>query len=142
MKILILLISVLFAAGCGSSGSDAPSPPAERKFLFGIRSYGKGEQDFIAVSSRPEVISIVIEELKKPVSDRKQMINGAIARGNDGNIDWSWHFKPDDWDLAEISMELCDGLPSDVEKDIDYWIDTVGRFCPWASYVKKEITPD
>ncbi len=30
-------------------------------------------------------------------------------------------------------MELCDGLPSDVEKDIDYWAGTVGRFCPWSA---------
>ena len=44
--------------------------------------------------------------------------------------------------LAEISMEVCDGLPSDVEKDLDYWVDTVKRFCPWNSFVKKEITPD
>jgi len=142
MKILILLISFSFVLGCGSSGDDVPQPPAERKFLFGIRSHNKGEQDFVAFSSRPEVISKVLKELGKPVSERTLMINGAIDRGNDGNRNWSWHFKPDDWDLAEISVEVCDGLPSDVEKDIDYWVDTVKRFCPWDSFVKKEIATD
>ena len=120
MKTLLLLISFFFVAGCGSAGGDAPSPPAERKFLFGIRLYSKGDQDFVAVSSRPEVISKVLKELERPVSERTLMINGAIDRGNDGNRKWSWHFKPDDWDLAEISMEVCDGLPSDVENGLDY----------------------
>ena len=97
MKILILLVSISFAVGCGSNGGDVPPPPAERKFLFGISLYGKGDQDFVAVSSRPEVISEVLKELEKPVSERTLMINGAIDRGNNGNRTWSWHFKPDDW---------------------------------------------
>ena len=39
--------------------------------------------------------------------------------------------------MAEITMELCDGLPSHVEEDIDYWVDTVGRFCPWSAKIVK-----
>jgi hypothetical protein len=36
------------------------------------------------------------------------------------------------------SNELCDGRPSFVEADLAYWLGTVGRFCPWASYVYAE----
>jgi hypothetical protein len=35
--------------------------------------------------------------------------------------------------MAEMTIELCDGLPSYVENDLDYWVDTVGRFCPWQA---------
>jgi hypothetical protein len=35
--------------------------------------------------------------------------------------------------MVEVTMELCDGRPSDVERDLDYWVDSVGRFCPWSS---------
>jgi hypothetical protein len=33
--------------------------------------------------------------------------------------------------MAEVTIELCDGIPSHVEANLNYWVDTVGRFCPW-----------
>jgi hypothetical protein len=59
--------------------------------------------------------------------------NGRILRGSDGNAPWSWHLDPDDIEMAEFAIELCDGTPSLVEDDVDYWVDTVGRFCPWSA---------
>jgi hypothetical protein len=35
--------------------------------------------------------------------------------------------------MAEMTIELCDGTPSLVEADLDYWLDTVQRFCPWGA---------
>ena len=37
--------------------------------------------------------------------------------------------------MAEVTIELCDGLPSHVEEDLDYWADTVKRFCPWHAKI-------
>ena len=31
---------------------------------------------------------------------------------------------------------------SGVDRHLQYWIDTVGRFSPWNSYSKKEVNPD
>ena len=59
--------------------------------------------------------------------------NGRLLRGSDGNEPWSWHLDPIDIELAEITIELCDGTPSFVEADLDYWVDIVGRFCPWSA---------
>jgi hypothetical protein len=139
MKILILVTLMFLVASCGSGSGGVPPPPTERKFLFGIRLDSTGEQDFIAVTSNPQVASKVAMELEKPISERVLMINGAIDRGNNGNMNWSWHFKANDWDLVATSIELCDGLPSFVEQDIHYWVDVVQRFCPWASFPKQEI---
>ncbi len=59
--------------------------------------------------------------------------NGRVLRGSEGNEPWSWHLDPVDIEMAEATIELCDGTPSLVEADIDYWVDTVGRFCPWGA---------
>lgn len=137
-KLLMFTLAILIAAGCSSSG-ERGTASSERSFLFGMRSDTTGAEDFIAATSDPDVISMVLLELQKADAERTLMINGAIDRGNKGNKNWSWHFKSEDWALAEISVEECDGLPSDVEQNLDYWVDTVKRFCPWTSFVKEEV---
>jgi hypothetical protein len=140
MKTNSLVALIVLVASCGSDSSDGPPLPAEHKFLFGMRFDSTGAQDVIAVTSKPEVLSKARQELEKPVSQRALFISGALDRGNSGNRNWNWHFKLNEWDLVEGSVEVCDGRPSYVEQNIDYWVDTVQRFCPWASFVKQEIT--
>lgn len=48
---------------------------------------------------------------------------------------WSWHMKPDSIKMAEAAMEACDGLPSFVENNLDYWT-TLGTYCPWSAQIK------
>jgi hypothetical protein len=49
------------------------------------------------------------------------------------NKPWHWHIDSQDIAMAEATIELCDGSPSMVEQNIDYWVGTVGRFCPWSA---------
>jgi hypothetical protein len=35
--------------------------------------------------------------------------------------------------MAEAAIELCGGLPSYVEENVDEFVDRVGRYCPWAA---------
>ncbi len=37
--------------------------------------------------------------------------------------------------LVISKIELCDGTPSQVEANLDYWVDTVQRFCPWSAKI-------
>ncbi len=63
--------------------------------------------------------------------------NGLIVRGDPGvNIGYSWHIDPDSVEFADVTMELCDGVPSFVE---DGTLEG-DRFCPWAARVI-EIEP-
>ena len=58
--------------------------------------------------------------------------NGKVVRGDPGvNTGYSWHIDPNDIEWAEVTMELCDGKPSDVEAN------TISgdRFCPWSAKV-------
>jgi hypothetical protein len=60
--------------------------------------------------------------------------SGRLLRGQVSyNKPWHWHIDSQDIAIVEVAIELCDGRPSDVENNQDYWIDIVGRFCPWSA---------
>ncbi len=61
--------------------------------------------------------------------------NGKLVRGSAYGNPWSWHLDPEDIEMASMTIELLDGLPSHVEENLDYWIDTVGRFAPWRANI-------
>jgi hypothetical protein len=129
------LVLLLFS-GC----DDVDDAGGEIRFLFEMQAEGLDPQPFVAVTSRPEVIAEVRAELDKTPAERNRHINGRVLRGNGGhNSPWKWHFDPDEWGLAEASIEVCDGNPTDVENDLDYWVDTVGSFCPWSARVVAEV---
>lgn len=63
-------------------------------------------------------------------------VMGRLVIGNGGfNSPWSWHLDPDDVTMAEFAIELCDGTPSEVERNFPYWTFQVETFCPWSSKV-------
>ncbi len=58
--------------------------------------------------------------------------NGIVVRGDAGvNDGYSWHIDPDSLEFADMTTEVCDGLPSDVENGII----TSEYYCPWAAEV-------
>ncbi|HEX6655913.1 MAG TPA: hypothetical protein VF153_06845, partial [Candidatus Limnocylindria bacterium] len=59
--------------------------------------------------------------------------NGRVVRGSDGGVNsgYSWHIDPDDVELAELSIEVCDGLPSHVEDGTL----SGDRYCPWSAEI-------
>lgn len=133
MKKSILLFIIFFA-----SALEAQSL---RFFEFAFRGM-PGEANVIAATSDTDVISLSLAQLALPEAQRNLLINGEIQYGtNTNNPVYSWHFVSNAWVLAEAAIEVCDGKPSDVEVDKEYWIKQVGRFCPWSSYVLKENTP-
>ena len=126
-------------AACRGSDGGAVKPPAERAFVFGTRGVADVDGRFVAVTSDPIVLAKLEAELALPAAERFLHIHGPIARGDGGhNLAWSWHFVPGGWDLVEISAEVCDGTPRMVEADVNSWVDKVGTFCPWSSYVQGE----
>src|SRR6185295_5365938 len=64
--------------------------------------------------------------------------NGRIVAGAGANRGWSWHLE--DVEFAELAIELCDGRPSDVERQgVQFG---GGRFCPWSARVVAIDTAD
>lgn len=58
--------------------------------------------------------------------------NGVVVRDDPGpNAPWSWHIDPATLEFADITIEVCDGLPSYVEDEIV----TSDRYCPWSAEI-------
>lgn len=57
--------------------------------------------------------------------------NGRIVAGASINAGWSWHLE--DVEFAELTIEVCDGRPSDVEREGVRF--GGGRYCPWSAQV-------
>ena len=115
--------------------------PVNHRAVFEFAHPGDGRcpVTLVAITDKPEIIEKARAELAKAPGQRRLHINGQIARGDGGhNTGWRWHFAPHDWDLAEISIELCDGQPSFVDEHLDEWLRDVGRYCPWSSRLVKE----
>lgn len=144
-KLLVLILSVAFLIS--ACENDTPTPDCNieidgqaRIFEFLHTSSGA---TFLAWTTDSTVIQQVEAQLSLQQSERSQHINGKILRLPQNcnlNQQWSWYFAPNEWALADISIEVCDGNPQFVEENLDEFVDNVGRFCPWSSVVLREIT--
>jgi hypothetical protein len=62
---------------------------------------------------------------------RARIPNGRVVAGTSVNVGWSWHLES--VEFAELTTEVCDGRPSDVEREgVSFG---GGRFCPWTASV-------
>jgi hypothetical protein len=58
--------------------------------------------------------------------------NGIVVRDDPGpNAPWSWHIDPATLEFADMTIEVCDGLPSYVEDGTV----TSDQFCPWSAQI-------
>ena len=68
------------------------------------------------------------------------VINGRLRDGTGGfNEGWSWHLDPATVEAVDVTIELCDGRPSMIEENRDYWFESVGQFCPWGARVVARV---
>jgi hypothetical protein len=102
------------------------------------------DTSFIAATNDQTVIDSVLTDLSRPYDERR-FISGSIDHGNGGYNHnaghwFLWHFIPGQWELADMSIEVCDGCPySDVDADTAYWIGNLGTFCPWSGKPAREL---
>ncbi|WP_148898740.1 hypothetical protein [Fodinibius salinus] len=133
LTLALLALSMLFSScGINTSGN------INKEVTFEFQT--TGDEHFFAQTTDQELIKRVRQQLSLPQSERDLFINGTIARGQEANNGWSWHFISNEWELTEAAIEVCDGRPSMVEQNIDYWVDDVGRFCPYSSFVVREVS--
>jgi hypothetical protein len=119
----------LFLIGAHAHGHAAP-----RLYEIGMHRIGV-EEHFFVKTSLAAFIKDAEAELKLPVTERRKLVTGLVAhvQGNGGfNGKWNWHMHPDSVGTAEMSMEVCDLRPSQVN-----W--TQGWYCPWDSFILREV---
>jgi len=138
-KLGMLILLPLIANGCHRPIQLLDSQRETAVFQF----YDAANQErFRARTSNPELIRKAREELSQPLGERSLHPNGALIAGDGGvNMPWRWSYDESEWQLVELSMELCDAKPSYVEANLENWLKEVGSFCPWGSQLEKEIFP-
>ena len=62
---------------------------------------------------------------------RATIPNGRIVSGAQVNTGYSWHLEG--VEFAEFTIEVCDGLPSHVEREGVAF--GAGRYCPWSARI-------
>ena len=112
------LISLL--VGC----ADTPTSPSDTALaaigvgneVFRVQLMGRAQIDAARAAQRGGSARIPL---------------GRIVAGTGVNTGWTWHLV--DLEFVEVAIELCDGRPSDIEREgIGFG---GGRFCPWNARV-------
>jgi hypothetical protein len=116
---------VIGIAACGDdSGSGGEADPA----VVTIRVIDEEYRIELVTPESIENARMLLDGEEAP-----SIPNGVVVRDGDGGVNepWSWHIDPASLEWADMTIEVCDGLPSDVEDDII----TSDRYCPWSAEV-------
>jgi hypothetical protein len=130
MKRFTLFVAMLLAlSGCDESTTG---PLDGAVFLIEVVP---GETFRVLVSD-PEVVARARTLL---ASGENTVLHGELAEGDGGfNAGYSWHIVPATVAFVDVAMELCDGRPSYVEEELDYYLESVNYYCPWGITVLAE----
>lgn len=134
LKRRIYLLSVLLLLG----GCDTNHPgDSEPLAVFEVEVAG---QESFRIALRDSAQIAIAEQ--RLASGYEGIVHGELARGDgDFNAPYSWHLKPATVTFPDQTIEVCSGRPmSDVEADLDYWIDTLGIYCPWGARIVRRIS--
>jgi hypothetical protein len=155
VKSLFVKLSVLIclaSAGCGDStydgggtetGTDQPTDPRPLPVVAQFVVHTAHAESFVVEMSDPDEIASARNQLAG--REATKGVAGRVVRGNPGfnrdvlrGVRYSWHLDPDTVHFFEISIEVCDGIPSFVESHLDEWV-AQGQFCPWSSKIVQEL---
>ena len=148
-KLNYLLSFLILLAFTLISCKKETSQPVEEGYVYyevGFKSNTANWRDtaFVVRTNNQQLIQQLEAQLAFPVAQRKLVV-GALVSGSGGynknaSHEFKWHFKEDDWNLADVTVEIYDGKPyTDVDVNFDYWLNTVKRFGAWGSYIRKKL---
>lgn len=125
MNKAIAVIGVTFAAlyvmGCGDGIPTSPSTGAVVAFAVADETFR------VSLTNADQIAAARAAQS----GGRARIPNGRVVAGAQINTGWSWHLE--DVEFAEFTIELCDGRPSDVEREGPQF--GGGRFCPWTARI-------
>jgi hypothetical protein len=129
-----LLALTVLAAGCGSDADTAEaSAPIET-----VVSDDRAIVTFEVADRETFRVELTTSDL---VAHARGLLAGenlsaiplgTVVRDDAGpNAPWTWHLDPATVEFAFATIEVCDGVPSDVENGTV----TSGQYCPWSAEV-------
>lgn len=144
---MIVVFIALFIFTLGSCKKEKHTDEAAYQYYevgFNTDNADWRDTAFIVRTSNQQLIQQVEAQLLLPIANRK-LVTGALVAGSGGynknaSHEFKWHFKEDDWQLTDLTIEIYDGKPyTDIDKDLSYWLNTVKRFGSWSSYIKRKL---
>lgn len=123
----------LAVVGCAAPDGGSPAPPAPTPGIVVTFEVNDGERFRVLLTDPAD--QAIANQLLVGV-EGPDIPNGRIVRKTGVNEGWSWSLDPDDFEFADLTTEVCDGEPSDVESGAL----TSERYCPWSARVV-EIQP-
>lgn len=121
---LLAVATVAFACG-GGDASPAPSGGDGVIVTFAVA----GGERFKVLLTDPADIDVANRLVAG--EDAPSIPSGRVIRETGVNEGWTWSIDPNDFEFAEITIEVCDGIPSDVEAGLV----TSDRYCPWSAVI-------
>jgi hypothetical protein len=118
----LILMSTAFAVG--GCGLDAPAAPSSASVVtFAVQN----ETFRVSVPSADQLAAARAAQN----GGRAKIPIGRIVLGTEANTGWGWHLE--ELSFTETTIELCDGRPSDVERQGTAF--GGGRYCPWTAVI-------
>lgn len=117
LAIALASLLLLDAHGCG----NPTTPSSDALVLFDVG----GEMFRVQLTGRDRVRAAEAAR----VGVGPTIPNGRVVAGTEVNVGWSWHLE--DVEFTEVAIEVCDGRPSDVEREGVAF--GGGWYCPWLS---------
>ncbi len=126
---VIILFGLAVAGGCGSG----PASPADELEGGVLATFDVSGQTFRVWVTNPATAAAILA--LRDGEAEASIPNGVIRRGAGAarhNAPWGWHLDPEDVEMADLTVEVCDGSPSYVQEELDEYL-RVGRYCPWGA---------
>jgi len=108
------------------------SPPLSGGILVTFDVAGEQYSIFVTNNETIEAVFAVQRGESQATIPNGLIVEGAVFY----NQPWSWHIDSEDIHMAEMTIELYDGLPSFVESELEYWLEIVHRYAPWSATIK------
>ena len=107
----------------------APTPSPTRRPAAVIVTFRVVDEEYrMLLTDRADIdIALLLLEGQPAPS----IPNGRVVRGGPVSTRVEWSIDPDSLEFADVTIEVCDGLPSHVEEGIL----TGDRYCPWSAEV-------
>ena len=129
VRLACLTLALCLLAACAPAAT--PTPTAAPEVQEGVVvTFLVADEEYKIRLTDPADIEIARQLLAG--EEAPSIPNGVVVRGEaDVNEGYSWHIDPETLEFADVTVEVCDGRPSDVEQNLI----TSDRYCPWGATV-------
>lgn len=131
MAMIVIALATVLLAACGDDNDQPAASPSQEPGAIGVVvTFSVADEEYRIRLTDPADIEIarkLLDGEKAP-----SIPNGVVIRGEpDVTTGYSWHIDPATVEFADVTIEVCDGHPSDVESGTI----TSDRYCPWDAQV-------